>query len=53
VVFSLKACLASGKPLGAQGIAAETPQDLHGKSEELQRKARFFCTAKKCAQILN
>jgi hypothetical protein len=28
--------------VGAQGIAAETPQDLQGKSEELERKARFF-----------
>ncbi|MDR1626023.1 MAG: hypothetical protein LBT33_05730 [Spirochaetia bacterium] len=25
----------------ASRIAAEIPQDLHGKSEELQRKARF------------
>jgi hypothetical protein len=37
---------AAGKTLGAQGIAAETPQDLRGKSEELERKARFFAKQK-------
>jgi hypothetical protein len=32
--------MAAGR--GAQGIEAEIPQDLRSKSEELERKARFF-----------
>jgi hypothetical protein len=31
---------------GAQGIAAEIPQGLRSKHEELERKARFFAKQK-------
>jgi hypothetical protein len=40
------------RPLGAQGIAAETPQDLHGQIRGVGAESPVFCLGKKCANIL-